>query len=393
MLDRLSRDRLAHRNPLARRRVQAPAAPARHVARRQTRRTAQTSAQRPPAPARRRVRRKDRRAKSSRRHAEGKELPLSSQITTSPRDIAGSQLSHRRRSSTVPLFSSPHDSRSLAVALMASLSIVATARADDGRWSFSSGAEYTTGDYGETQDTTIIIVPFTFGYRTDRWGARITIPWVSIEGPGTIVPGSSGSAAGGAGGLSGLLGSDDRSRRRLARRLARRRRPARRRRCRSVSAHTDRQRERPRRHHDRRLGRPLPHRRRHEAHARCARAHPDRRRRPLARHRRHRARGLEHARPQLRRSNRHLRIDRPRARLRKPSQRLLRASRRRDLRRAAHPAGRERRLGASQLRTPPRLDASDRSTPATTRRPNCVCSRTARPASPTRAPTSASACA
>jgi hypothetical protein len=97
--------------------------------------------------------------------------------------------------------------RALAVALMASLPIVATARADEGRWSFSSGAEYTTGDYGETQDTTIIIAPFTFGYKTDRWGARVTIPWVSIEGPGTIVPGSSGSAAGGAGGLSGLLGT------------------------------------------------------------------------------------------------------------------------------------------------------------------------------------------
>jgi hypothetical protein len=98
--------------------------------------------------------------------------------------------------------------RALPIALIAaSLCVVASARADEGRWSFSSGAEYTSGDYGEAQDTTIIIAPFTFGYKTDRWGARITVPWVSIEGPGTIVPGSSGSAAGGAGGLSGLLGA------------------------------------------------------------------------------------------------------------------------------------------------------------------------------------------
>lgn len=95
---------------------------------------------------------------------------------------------------------------SLIAVIVASLCLAAPARAQDGRWSFSSGAEYTTGDYGEAQDTTIVIVPFTVGYKTDRWGARITVPYVSIEGPGTIVPGSSGSAAGGAGGLSGLVG-------------------------------------------------------------------------------------------------------------------------------------------------------------------------------------------
>jgi len=94
---------------------------------------------------------------------------------------------------------------SLLAVIAASLCIAASARAE-GRWSFSSGAEYTNGDYGEAQDTTIIIAPFSFGYRTDRWGARITVPYVSIEGPGTIVPGSAGSAAGGAGGLSGIVG-------------------------------------------------------------------------------------------------------------------------------------------------------------------------------------------
>ena len=85
----------------------------------------------------------------------------------------------------------------LIAVIAASLCLAAHARADEGRWSFSSGAEYTTGDYGEAQDTTIIIAPFTFGYRTDSWGVRITVPYVSIEGSGNIVPGSSGSAAGG----------------------------------------------------------------------------------------------------------------------------------------------------------------------------------------------------
>ena len=36
-----------------------------------------------------------------------------------------------------------------------------SARADDGRWIYSTGVDYSTGDYGEAQDTTIVTVPTT----------------------------------------------------------------------------------------------------------------------------------------------------------------------------------------------------------------------------------------
>jgi hypothetical protein len=94
--------------------------------------------------------------------------------------------------------------RVVCAAIIASL--VTPAFAGEGRWSFSTGADYTTGDYGEAQDTTIVIVPFSVGYKEERWGARLTVPYVTIEGPGTIVPGSSGSGAGGGGGIGGLVG-------------------------------------------------------------------------------------------------------------------------------------------------------------------------------------------
>lgn len=76
-----------------------------------------------------------------------------------------------------------------------------TAFADDGRWVFSSGVDYSNGDYGEAQDTTIVTVPLSAGYTEDRWSAVLVVPIVSIEGPGTIVP---GGLSGGP--LGGLLG-------------------------------------------------------------------------------------------------------------------------------------------------------------------------------------------
>ncbi|HVY86050.1 MAG TPA: hypothetical protein VG943_13015 [Caulobacterales bacterium] len=90
-------------------------------------------------------------------------------------------------------------------------------------WSFSTGADYTSGDYGEAVDTNIWIVPFTAGYSTDRWRIGVTVPYVRLEGSGNIIPGtgagttgaSSGANAstplglGGSGGLlnTGLFGS------------------------------------------------------------------------------------------------------------------------------------------------------------------------------------------
>lgn len=76
--------------------------------------------------------------------------------------------------------------------------------AEDGRWDYSTGVDYSTGDYGEAADTTIVTVPLAAGYVTERWSATLTVPLVSVDGPGTIVPGG----IGGSGPLGGLLGGD-----------------------------------------------------------------------------------------------------------------------------------------------------------------------------------------
>lgn len=61
--------------------------------------------------------------------------------------------------------------------------------AQNGDFSFSFGAEYTSGDYGSSQNTDIWYFPFTFKYETDRFSASITAPLIMVDGPGNIVPG------------------------------------------------------------------------------------------------------------------------------------------------------------------------------------------------------------
>lgn len=81
--------------------------------------------------------------------------------------------------------------------------LAATPAAAEGNWSFASGVEYSEGAYGLAETTTIIEVPFTAGYAGDRWSAWVTVPYVSVEGPGGIAPGG----ADGGGFFDNLLGN------------------------------------------------------------------------------------------------------------------------------------------------------------------------------------------
>lgn len=52
----------------------------------------------------------------------------------------------------------------------------------------SVGIDYSTGDYGETQDTDIVYIPVTGKYQSDGWFAELTVPYIRITGPGTVLP-------------------------------------------------------------------------------------------------------------------------------------------------------------------------------------------------------------
>lgn len=77
--------------------------------------------------------------------------------------------------------------KQLGLALLLAVSS-ANVIADEGQWAFSTGIDFSNGDYGgDPIDTDITFIPFTTSYQTGQWKLKATIPWVRIIGPGTVV--------------------------------------------------------------------------------------------------------------------------------------------------------------------------------------------------------------
>ncbi len=82
-------------------------------------------------------------------------------------------------------------SKSMSIRLMTGMMIATstTAYAAEPTIQLGVGLDYSIGDYGGTEDTTIYEVPFTARMKTGNWSLRARIPYVSIDGPGGIIPG------------------------------------------------------------------------------------------------------------------------------------------------------------------------------------------------------------
>lgn len=70
------------------------------------------------------------------------------------------------------------------------------------------GLHYSTGDYGTGADTEITSLEFVVRRETGPWRVKLTVPYLEITGPGTVIPGignvGNGNARGrGGGGASG----------------------------------------------------------------------------------------------------------------------------------------------------------------------------------------------
>ena len=60
------------------------------------------------------------------------------------------------------------------------------------QFSVSMGYERTTGDYGRESDTDIISIPFAAQYIENAWRFRVSVPFISVTGDGSVIPGSNG---------------------------------------------------------------------------------------------------------------------------------------------------------------------------------------------------------
>ncbi|MBI4807859.1 MAG: transporter [Nitrosomonadales bacterium] len=84
-----------------------------------------------------------------------------------------------------------------------------TATAEDGG-GLSAGFDYSSGKYGNAESTIILYVPVTGKYITDNLTLSLTVPYISITGPGGIVRGMGRigmTGAGGSGGMGGGMAS------------------------------------------------------------------------------------------------------------------------------------------------------------------------------------------
>jgi hypothetical protein len=73
----------------------------------------------------------------------------------------------------------------LRLALLAST--VSAAQAEG--LTLGGGVDYTSGKYTDTETTHILYLPFYGRYETERWTFKATVPYIHIEGPGTVVGG------------------------------------------------------------------------------------------------------------------------------------------------------------------------------------------------------------
>lgn len=72
-----------------------------------------------------------------------------------------------------------------AFALSVALLLPAPVRAD-GSWTFATGADHSSGKYGESIRTDTWYFPFSARYDADAWNLKLTVPHVSTTGPGNV---------------------------------------------------------------------------------------------------------------------------------------------------------------------------------------------------------------
>lgn len=77
-------------------------------------------------------------------------------------------------------------------------------------WRISTGINYSTGGYGELTDTKVISAPVSLKYKKGNFSMRVSVPYVRVDGPGSLIQtpeGSGGGSGSGSGGGSDNSGS------------------------------------------------------------------------------------------------------------------------------------------------------------------------------------------
>ena len=60
--------------------------------------------------------------------------------------------------------------------------------AADGVFSFTTGVDYSSGDYGASQDTDVWAIPFSVKYKADNWNVRVSTSYLRVTSPSFVTP-------------------------------------------------------------------------------------------------------------------------------------------------------------------------------------------------------------
>ncbi len=82
-----------------------------------------------------------------------------------------------------------------------------TEKSDPATWRLSAGVNYSTGDYGDTRSTEVISTPVALKYSKGPLFIRVSVPFVHISGPGSLLDTPDGSGGGSDNSGSGSSGS------------------------------------------------------------------------------------------------------------------------------------------------------------------------------------------
>lgn len=82
-------------------------------------------------------------------------------------------------------------SQKLTIAAIGLISLCTqTVWADEpGKFSVASGFDYSSGKYGTNSNTDILSIPVIAKYEINRWTLKLTVPYVSVTGDGSVLPG------------------------------------------------------------------------------------------------------------------------------------------------------------------------------------------------------------
>src|SRR5215471_16743727 len=74
-------------------------------------------------------------------------------------------------------------------ALALSMANQSATAADPNPWGLGVGFDYSSGTYGESQSTDILYIPVIGKYEIEDWSFKLTVPYISVRGPGNVIPG------------------------------------------------------------------------------------------------------------------------------------------------------------------------------------------------------------